>query len=103
MRLLNILKNIIRKQNFQYGTIDSSETTINANTTAWLTATVASDKKVVAPTGYQLSGSAHTPCHPYAYYQIGNEFQIALRNMGTGAATVKVTFSYMYINVGGGS
>ena len=81
------------------GAIDVSVGNVAAGATAWVTATIPSGQIPIAPAGYYVQGTNNTYCTVYCYNLDTNMqgITMALKNTASTAATITVTFVYLYI------
>ena len=110
MNIKNILKNIVKIlpqkltiNDIKVDTITTENVVITANGTVWSSATVPSNRKMLACVGFYWTGTNGTNLTPYCFRQdLPNHMQCALRNWSNSQATVTVFFSYIYVDVVGG-
>lgn len=89
--VLDLLKQHIK----QKSVTASSATSINANTTTWITLSVPSGDFILGVCGYYLNGGI--TCNVYNITNSSTAISFALRNYGSSAQSVTITAYYLVI------
>lgn len=96
LSLKKILEKIAKRVRFRQLYVQGSPTSVPAGGTSWITVPRPSDAVPIAVIGwYMLNGQN---CIVYNWQLTQNGAQYAIKNSGTGAATVTITAYYLCVD-----
>ena len=76
----------------------TSETSINANSSAWVTIPKPSSGTPIGIVGYYIAGTGNTTISVYAMRMTANAGQLAVRNNLSSAASIKPHLYYLVVD-----
>ena len=96
MSIKALLTRILNRVNFRTVTGTSASTTIAGGSTAWISVPYPTSGKTIGINGYYMNGNSY--CLPYAIQMGASTAYAAVRNTGTGSATLTVDFYFLVVD-----